>query len=157
MTRTWFGDGWFLSCHVEHALVAVQIVAICVWHVHVYRGHKCISWFIKAMCGSRRGGGGGPDPHLQNNKNIWFPSNTGPDTLKKSQSYQASIQCWAIIGPPAKRHSNGVSLAGQWWPTFRGIWIVPPLINLKKNVAKVGPPLTKLYGSAHVYWWCRCK
>ena len=35
----------------------------------------------------------------------------------KSQSYQARIQCWAIIGPPAKRHLNGylngVSLVGQ--------------------------------------------
>ena len=26
-----------------------------------------------------------------------------PDLLK-IQSYQASIQCWAIIGMPAKRH-----------------------------------------------------
>ena len=26
---------------------------------------------------------------------------------------------WAIIGPPAKRHLNGVSLAGRWWwPTI---------------------------------------
>ena len=30
----------------------------------------------------------------------------------KSQSYQSSIQCWTIIGTPAKRHLNGVSLAG---------------------------------------------
>ena len=29
---------------------------------------------------------------------------------EKSQSYQASIQCWAIIGTPAKRHLIGVSL-----------------------------------------------
>ena len=28
-----------------------------------------------------------------NHKAIWFLSNTGPDPLKKSQSYQASIQC----------------------------------------------------------------
>ena len=27
---------------------------------------------------------------------------------EKSQSYQASIQCWAIVDPPAKRHLNGV-------------------------------------------------
>ena len=31
----------------------------------------------------------------------------------KSQSYQASIRCWAISGTPAKRHLNGVWLAGQ--------------------------------------------
>ena len=24
----------------------------------------------------------------------------------------------AIIGPPVKRHLNGVSLAGQWWPNI---------------------------------------
>ena len=32
----------------------------------------------------------------------------------KSQSYQASTQCWAIISQPAKQHFNVVSLAGQW-------------------------------------------
>ena len=31
-----------------------------------------------------------------------FLSNNGPDPLKKSQSYQASIQCWAIIDQPEK-------------------------------------------------------
>ena len=31
----------------------------------------------------------------------------------KSQSYEASIQWWAIIGPLAKRHLNGVPLVGQ--------------------------------------------
>ena len=30
-----------------------------------------------------------------------------------SQSYQTSFQCSAIIGPPAKRLLNGVSLAGR--------------------------------------------
>ena len=43
------------------------------------------------------------DP-LENYKNIGFLNNTGPDPLKKSQSYQTSIECWAISGPPAKRH-----------------------------------------------------
>ena len=62
----------------------------------------------------------------------------------KSQSYQASIRCWAISGTPAKRHLNGVSLAGQWWPAYSGVWILTPIINLKK-VVKVGP----LSGSAH--------
>ena len=56
------------------------------------------------------GGTGGPDPPpplpVKNHKNIESLSNTGPDPLKKSQSYmyQASIQCLAIICPPAKRH-----------------------------------------------------
>ena len=56
---------------------------------------------------------GGPDPPFKNHKNIGFLSNTGPDPLK-SQSYKASIQCWAIIGPPAKRNLNGVTLAGRY-------------------------------------------
>ena len=33
--------------------------------------------------------------------------------------FQASIQCRVTIGLPAKRHSNGVSLAGRWCTAFR--------------------------------------
>ena len=29
---------------------------------------------------------------------------------------------WAIIGPTAKRHLNGVSLAGRWWPDIK-FWL----------------------------------
>ena len=47
----------------------------------------------------------------------------------KSQSYQASIRCWAISGTPAKRHLYGVSLACQWWPAYSGVWILTPIIN----------------------------
>ena len=50
--------------------------------------------------GGSRGGDRGPDsppPPLQNHKNIGFPGNTDQDPLKP-QSYQASIQWWAIIG-----------------------------------------------------------
>ena len=59
------------------------------------------------------GGGetGGPDPPLKNHKNIGVPSNIDPDPLK-SHNYQANIQSGAIIGTQAKRHFNGVSLAG---------------------------------------------
>ena len=32
----------------------------------------------------------------------------------KSQSYQASIQCRAIIGTPVKLNLNGVSLMARW-------------------------------------------
>ena len=31
----------------------------------------------------------------------------------KPHSYQASIKCWATIGPPAKRRLNSVLLAGR--------------------------------------------
>ena len=57
------------------------------------------------------GGGAGSGLPLKNHKSIWFLSNTGPDPLKNYKAEQASIQCWAIIGPPAKRHLNGVLLA----------------------------------------------
>ena len=79
------------------------------------------------MCGSG-GGTGGPDPPPPvKYKNIRFLSNIVRIPLQ-SQSYQSSIQCWAIIGPPVKRHLNGVSLAGRRWS---GIYILPPLIKLK--------------------------
>ena len=48
-----------------------------------------------------------PDP-LENDKNIGFLSNTCPDPLKITK-LPIQIQCWAIIGPPAKR----ISLAGR--------------------------------------------
>ena len=113
-------------------------------------------------------GSGHPTPPLKNHKNIGFLNNTAPDPLK-SQSYQASIQCWAIISTPEKRHLNGVSLVGQCWTVYSGILILPFLIN-KKKVVKFGPPLTKLSGSTHgfsrkmegfdttiSYTYCSCK
>ena len=53
---------------------------------------------VKTCADPEGGQGSGPPGKLQ--KNIGILSSTGPDPLK-SQSYQASIQCWAIIGPPA--------------------------------------------------------
>ena len=60
---------------------------------------------IRRACADPEGGAGVRTPPpltLENYKNIgslailvWIPL--------KSQSYQASIQCWAIIGPPVKR------------------------------------------------------
>ena len=61
----------------------------------------------------QRGGGGGwvgwtggPDPPLKNHKFIKFLRNTSPDLLKSHKA--TSIQCWAIIGPLAEHHLNGV-------------------------------------------------
>ena len=68
----------------------------------------------KASYADPEGGGGEGDldpPEKSQNKG--FSSNTGLDSLKNSQSYQASIQCRAIIGTPSKRHLNCVSLAGR--------------------------------------------
>ena len=51
-----------------------------------------------SMRGPKRGEGGAG----VRTPNKVFLNNTAPDPFK-SQSYQASIQCWAIIGTPVKR------------------------------------------------------
>ena len=100
------------------------------------------------MCRSR-GGSGAPDPPppLKNHKNKGFSSNTGLDPLK-NRSYKASIQCWAIIRMPAKSH-----LMAFRWRVDDGLLIVVLGYSLpsstKKIVIKVGPRLTKHFGSAH--------
>ena len=86
--------------------------------------------------------GSGP-PSLNNHKNKGFSSNTGPDPLK-NRNCEASIQCWAFIGMQAKRFAGGPMMARLKWD------LDPPYPHqLKKNVVKVGSPLTKLSGSAH--------
>ena len=64
----------------------------------------------QVLCADPEGGQGvqPSPPPLKNHKNIGFSSNTGPDLLR-NRSYEASIQCWIIIGTPVKR----VSLAGR--------------------------------------------
>ena len=78
------------------------------------------------MCGS--GGGQGARIPPRKSQKYRFFSNTGPVPFK-SLSYQASFQFWAIIGTAAKRHLNGVSLAGRRWPANSDIWIIPPPSN----------------------------
>ena len=65
-----------------------------------------------SSCADPEGGTGGPDPPEKSqkyrvSKQYWSGS------PGKSQNYKASIQCRAIIGPPAKHHLNGVLLAGR--------------------------------------------
>ena len=106
------------------------------------------------MCGSRGGQGVRTPPPLKNHKNTGFSSNTGPDPLK-NRSYQPSIQCWAIIAPPAKRHLNGWRANdGPFIAVFRSSIPSSTKKKTQKNVIKFGPPLTKLSGSAHVPY-CR--
>ena len=67
---------------------------------------------------------------------------------EKSGSYHASIQCWAIISSPAKRE-----MAFRWRADdgpLKGVFGFSLPSSKKKNVVKVGPPLTKFTGSAHV-------
>ena len=55
-------------------------------------------------CGYPDGGEGVWTP-LKNHKAIGFSKQYCPGSPEKSQSYQVSIQCWAIIGPPVSQHS----------------------------------------------------
>ena len=82
-----------------------------------------ICWYLVSlfcfhlMCWSREGGDKGvriyPPPWkiLKLYVSLWILVQTS----WKSQSYQAIIQCFAII---MKRYLNGIFLVGQWWPTF---------------------------------------
>ena len=75
----------------------------------------------------------------------------------ENRSYQASIQCWTIISMLQKRHL--MMLACLLWyldpPSPHQLETPPPPLppppkKNKTNNVKVGPPLTKLSGSAHV-------
>ena len=84
------------------------------------------------MCGFRGGGGtGGPDSS-ENHKNIGFSSITGRDILKITK-LQSQHSMWAIIGLPAKRHFNGVSLVGRLLPAYGGFWSLAPLEKTKQT------------------------
>ena len=60
-----------------------------------------------------RGETGGPNPLPKQSQSYRVSKQYWSESPEKSQSYQASIQCLTIIGPPAKRHLNGVLLAGR--------------------------------------------
>ena len=78
------------------------------------------------MCGSRGGTGVRTYP-LENHKNRVFFSKTGMDPLEKSQSYQASFHCRAIVGPLARRQF-------RWWADD------DPLLKLYGASAPPPPP-----------------
>ena len=54
------------------------------------------------------GGGGGPDPTVKSQSYRFSLNTQGSDPLEHLKATQTSIQCWAIIGPPAKRHFNAI-------------------------------------------------
>ena len=87
-------------------------------------------------------GEGSRPPTLKNHIIIGYLSNACPDPLANHEATGTSL---------SGQHLNGASLAGQWWPDYNGIWILPhPPSSTKKFHVKIGPPLTKLSGYAHV-------
>ena len=102
-------------------------------------------------CADPEGGGdkgSGPPPPLKNHKNIGFSRNTGPDPLK-NRNYQASIQCWAIISTPAKRH-----LIAFRWRADNGPLIVVLGSSLSPHQLK--KKLSKLTPSDKTVWIRAC-
>ena len=138
------------------ASVQIQIQIHFYTESHSVFLYNNIQPFRRLPCADREGGQGSGPPPLKNHKNIGFSSNTGPDPLKNC-SYQSSIQWWAIIGTPAKRHFMAfrwradddplIVVLGSFLPSSKK----KKKKKKKKNVVKVGPPLTKLSGSAHDY------
>ena len=93
-------------------------------------------WIMSGFRGGDRGSG--HPPPLKNHKNIGFSSKTGPDPLK-NRSYQASIQCWVIIGTPAKRH-----LMAFCWRADDGPLIAVLESSLPSSTKKKKKTLSKL-------------
>ena len=87
-------------------------------------------------------------PPPEKSQNIRFSSNTCLDPLK-NRSCEASIQCWAFIGMPAKRHLMAFRWRVDDGPLKVRLGSSLPSSTLKTNVVKVESPLTKLSGSAH--------
>ena len=73
----------------------------------------------------------------ENHKNMEFQYWSGSPEI--SQSYQASIQCWANMGMPAKHHL----MASRWWADDGSLIVVfgSFLPSSTKKVVKIEPPL----------------
>ena len=108
--------------------------------------YEALNTSVESMGVSRGGGGGqGVPTHPVKSQKYRVSQEYWSGSPEKPQSYQASIQFWAIIGTPAKHHLNGVSgpmMAPLKW------YLLGSSLPSKKNLVKVGP-LTKLSGSAH--------
>ena len=83
-------------------------------------------------------------PPPKNHQNIGVLSNTGPDPLKITK-LPSQYSIWAIIGTSAKRHLNGVSLAGRRWPAFSGILDPSFLHQLKEKRCQSWSPSGKTF------------
>ena len=92
----------FLTCisttFSKQAVKALARLCVSAW-ADSEGGHGVWTQTVRMRMGGFRGGdmGSGPRP-LKNHKTTGFSSNTVIDLQKKSQGYQASIKCWAIIG-----------------------------------------------------------
>ena len=107
------------------------------------------------MCGSR---GDTPPPNpLKNHKAKGYYSNTGPNPLKNKATKLAFN-----VGPSSVRRRNIIKMAFRWRVDDDPLLVVlgsflPSSTKRKKKVVRVGPLLTEISGSAHVYRGCSTK
>ena len=87
----------------------------------------------------------GSGPPAEKSQNIGYSSNTGPDPLKIHKATKPAFNVFL------SNHRH-VSVTPFKW-CFAGGPMMALLFpsSTKKKTVKVGPPLTKLSGSAHVY------
>ena len=105
------------------------------------------------MGGSRGGGGqGAGPPPLKSHKNLGFRSNTCLDPLKNNKATKPEFN----VAPSSTRQLNAIQMALRWRADGGPLLLVfesslpsSTKTTTKNNVVKVGPPLTKLSGSAH--------
>ena len=101
---------------------------------------------ILFMCGSRgvvvRESGA-----LKNHESIEFLTSTGPDPLENHKATKPSFN----VGPSSARQRNAILMAFHWRSDIGPLLVVfgSTLPSLIIKLVKVGPPLTKLSGSAH--------
>ena len=104
-------------------------------------------------CADSEGGGQGfRTTTLKNHKAIGFLSNTGPDPMKNHKTTKPVFN----VGSQWARQQNAISIPFRWRANDRPLLVVfgsslpsSTKKSNKKNVVRIGPPLTKLSGSAH--------
>ena len=86
---------------------------------------------------------------MKNHKNIGFLSNTGPDPIKITKLTSQD----SMLGH--YRHASE-TLAGRLWLAYSVFYPLSPnqLKKEEKDIVRLGPPLTKLTGSASVREKC---
>ena len=89
-----------------------------VWYLIASIHDLCHLSYYDPMRGSRGGGGQEVWIPLKNHKNIVLHSNIGPDPLTNQKATKPAF------------HDG---------PLIFGIWILPPIINLKKALSKLDP------------------
>ena len=104
---------------------------------------------VRIQRGGGGGGGGGQGvwTPLENYKNIGFLSNTCPDPLKITKVVVWSNPAFNVGSSSARQRNailTGILLAGHR-PANSGVWILPPLIKLKKKCCQSWTPSVKTF------------